>query len=334
MFGLKPSPSAKAEPRGQAPVSEALAQALSWAALRRLDGLFQGNYDTLFHGVGMRMSDIREYLPGDDVRHMDWNVTARTGTLHVRTYYEDRDLTAWFLLDTSASLSFASAGLSKRVVTQQAVGALANVLVRHGNRIAAMAHDGQEGKHFKLLAPAGGVQQAMVLQSLFKGIGPQDATASIVPAGIRRQPSQGTPLAPLLKHAFGVIRRRGLVVIASDFLVAPGWESWLQRLAHRHEVVCLQILDPVEVALPDLGLLLIEDSESGEQCFIDTGDVQIRTRYAEIMQAKRTALRQTCARAGADLLEIGTEESLMPALMRYLTLRKRRRNLPVSRSVA
>lgn len=343
MSGADRPLSAEVKTLGPDSVSEALAHALTWAALRRLDGFFQGSYDTLFHGVGMRMSDIREYLPGDDVRHMDWNVTARTGTLHVRTFYEDRDLTAWFLIDSSASLAFASRGLSKHVLAQKAVHTLATMLVRHGNRVAAIANDGQEQSPMKLLGPAGGIQQALALRRLFNGFGPQGAA---VPEGsgtpeipapratVGATPGLGTPLAPLLKRAFGVIRRQGLVVIVSDFLVAPGWEPWLRRLAQRHEVLCLQIFDPVEVELPDVGLLLIEDSESGEQCFIDTGDTHIRSRYADIMREKRSTLRKTCALAGTDLLEIGTAEPLMPTLMRYLTLRKKRRHLPAAQGTA
>jgi len=344
MFGADRPIRPEVKALGPESVSEALAHALTWAALRRLDGFFQGSYDTLFHGVGMRMSDIREYLPGDDVRHMDWNVTARTGTPHVRTFYEDRDLTAWFLIDSSASLAFASKGLSKHMVAQQAVHTLATVLVRHGNRVAAMVDDGQEAQGpMKLLAPAGGIHQALGLRRLFSASDPRRAA---VPAGsgrakspatgpaARASHSLGTPLAPLLKRAFGVIRRRGLVVIVTDFLVAPGWEPWLRRLAHRHEVLCLQIYDPVEVELPDVGMLYIEDSESGEQCFIDTGDAQIRARYADIMREKRSALQKTCALAGADLLNIGTADPLIPTLMRYLTLRKKRRYLPAARGSA
>ncbi|MEY3665530.1 MAG: hypothetical protein RLZZ153_1712 [Pseudomonadota bacterium] len=325
MFRATRPLSTEFEARGPESVTEALAQALTWATLRRLDGLFQGGYDTLFKGVGARMSDIREYLPGDDVRHIDWNVTARTGSLHVRTFYEDRDLTAWFLIDTSASLAFASKGLSKHTVAQQAAYTIANVLVRHGNRIAAMANDGHEKSPMKLLPPAGGMQQASGLRRLFNELGPK---------GTAIPKSLGTPLDPLLKRAFNIIRRRGLVVIVSDFVVAPGWETWLRRLAQRHEVLCLQIFDPVEVELPDVGLLQIEDSESKEQCFIDTGDPHIRSRYADIMREKRIVLRKTCNGAGADLLEIGTTEPLMPMLMRYLALRKKRRHLPAARGIA
>ena len=308
-------------------------QALAWTVIRRLHGVFQGDHETLFHGVGIRMSDIREYQPGDDVRHLDWNVSARTGMLHVRTFHEERELTAWFLVDVSASLAMASPGSpasARQVAARQVIGALAGLLVRHGDRIGAMFDDGRGELPIRMLPPAGARSQVVRLLDMF------DAQAMRTRASDPKQSARsqndamsgGTPLAPLLDRACAVIGRRSLVVLVSDFHAAQGWETSLRRLAQRHEVLCIRIHDPVQAQLPDMGLITVEDSESGEQCLVDTSDPVIRSRYADIMAQRRQALMQTCAVAGADLLELGTDESLLHRLMHYLAWRKRRRHLP------
>lgn len=300
-------------------------QTLAWTVIRRLDGVFQGDHETLFHGVGMRMSDVREYQPGDDVRHLDWNVSARTGTLHVRTFHEERELTAWFLVDVSASLACASSGPSKRLVARQAIGTLAGLLVRHGDRVAAMLDDGHDASSMRLLPPGGSKSHVVRLLEMLDAPADMASHRSSV-EGVH----DGTRLAPMLQRACAVIRRRSLVVLVSDFLAEPGWEAALRRLAHRHDVLCIRIHDPVEMQLPDVGLITIEDSESGEQCLVDTSDPVIRARYAGITAQRRLALQQACAMAGADLLEIGTQESLLNRWMGYLAWRKRRRTMPAA----
>jgi uncharacterized protein (DUF58 family) len=303
--------------------SEALMHRLDWTVIRRLDGIFQGDHETLFHGAGMRMSDIREYQTGDDVRRLDWNVTARTGTLHVRTFHEERELTAWFLVDGSASLAFASRGPAKRVVARQVTGALAGLLVRHGDRIAAMFDDGRGESPARLLPPGGGRSHVVRMLSLF------DAQAAAA-TGKARSPEnrEGTRLVPLLARAGAVIRRRSLVVLVSDFLAAPGWETELRRLAQRHEVLCVRIQDPVESELPNVGFITVEDSESGEQCLLDTSDPVVRSRYAAIVRDREAALRTACDSAGADLLTLRTDAALLQQFTAHLALRRRRRALP------
>ena len=139
---------------------------------------------------------------------------------------------------------------------------------------------------------------------------------------------EGTRLAPLLARAGAVIRRRSLVVLVSDFLAAPGWEVQLRRLAQRHEVLCVRIQDPVESELPNVGFITVEDSESGEQCLLDTSDPVVRSRYAAIVRERETALRATCDSAGADLLTIRTDKALLQQLTAYLAQRRRRRAVP------
>lgn len=327
--GSRPTPATPGRPG-------ALYQTLSWTIIRRLDGIFQGDHETLFHGTGMRMSDIREYQAGDDVRHLDWNVSARTGALHVRTFYEERELTAWFLIDTSESLAFQSAGLSKRQMARQAVETLAGLLVRHGDRIAAMLDRGLGNTPLRLLPPGSGQSHVIRLLDMMEmhredSVPPTSRPARKASAAQEGLPSS-TQLTPMLERALAVIRRRSLVIIVSDFWVASGWEAALRRLAHRHDVLCIQITDPLEMQLPNVGILTIQDSESGEQILVDTGDAITRARYDDIMKQRQEKIAQTCALAGADLLQMQTNQSLLRQLMGYLAFRKKRRALSGARA--
>jgi len=327
--GSRPTPATPGQPG-------ALYQTLSWTIIRRLDGIFQGDHETLFHGTGMRMSDIREYQAGDDVRHLDWNVSARTGALHIRTFYEERELTAWFLIDTSESLAFQSAGLSKRQMARQAVETLAGLLVRHGDRIAAMLDRGLGNTPLRLLPPGSGQSHVIRLLDMMEmhredSVPPTSRPARKASAAQKDLPSS-TQLTPMLERALAVIRRRSLVIIVSDFWVASGWEAALRRLAHRHDVLCIQITDPLEMQLPNVGMLTIQDSESGEQILVDTGDAITRARYDDIMKQRQEKIAQTCALAGADLLQIQTNQSLLRQLMGYLAFRKKRRALSGARA--
>lgn len=331
-FLRRTSQPAAPEPVQAAPAASAtqgfLPQSLAWPVLRRLDGLSQGDHETLLQGPGMRLSDIREYLPGDDVRHIDWNVTARTGTLHVRTFYEERALTAWFLVDTSASMAFSSTGVPKHHAAQQCADMLASLFVRQADRFAALFHDGHGASPAVMLPPGAGQQHQMRLARLF---GEHAGRApSAAPSGRKDQAGAtgGTPLSPMLRRACAAIRRRSLVIVLSDFLAAPGWEDWLRQLAYRHEVLCVRCIDPVERSIPDIGLVTVEDSESGSQCLIDTSDPVIRSRYAQIVAARDKALADICLGAGADLLRIQTGMPLAPQLVAYLSMRKKRRHLP------
>ena len=328
-----PAPSGEDQHRFSAPANtgdlEALMRTLHWTVIRRLDGMFQGHHETLFHGAGLRMSDIREYQAGDDIRHLDWNVSARTGTLHIRTFHEERELTAWFLVDTSNSMAVQSARSSKQRLAQQAIGSLAGLLVQHGDRIAALLNDGRDGSAVQLLAPASLRSHVVRLLEMFdtQTKSRTQFTSASLPSPSQSHPSPepSTQLTAILERALSVIRRRSLVILVSDFCVAQGWENSLRRLAHRNDVLCIQVTDPAEMVLPNVGIITVEDSESGEQSLIDTGDSVIRSRYEEIMKQRQTALRQTCKIAGADFLELNTDAPLLRQLTNYLALRKRRR---------
>jgi uncharacterized protein (DUF58 family) len=275
------------------------------------------------------MSDIREYQAGDDIRHLDWNVSARTGTLHVRTFHEERELTAWFLVDTSKSMAVHSVRSSKQELAQQVIGTLAGLLVQHGDRIAALLSDGRDGSAVELLAPASLRSHVIKLLEMLNTQAKSRTQLTTTSLPSLSQPHSSleprTQLTAILERALSVIRRRSLVILVSDFCVAQGWENSLRRLAHRNDVLCIQLIDPEEMVLPNVGIVTVEDSESGEQSLIDTADSVIRSRYEEIIKHRQTALRQTCRIAGADFLELNTDAPLLRQLTNYLALRKRRR---------
>lgn len=324
MRRLQPGPSmaesAPAADRYPAPAAdetpEALLRRLEWTVLRRLDGLLQGDWRTLHRGQGIDLADLREYQFQDDVRHIDWNVTARLQLPHVRQFTEDRQLTAWFLLDLSGSVNFGSQERTKLDVSATFVAALARVLTRQGNRVGAVLYgQGVEA----VIAP--GSSRAHVMQLLARMRAPRP------PASAARG---GTSLGELLARAEHTVRRRSLVVLVSDFISTPGWQAPLSRLVQRHDVVAVRVLDPLEMTLPEIGLVTVEDAETGEQLFIDSADPGFRARYAQIAQAEETRLREALGESGADTLELATDDDLVDALLRYVDLRRQRARLPAS----
>ena len=297
--------------------TEHLLQRLEWTVLRRLDGLLQGNWRTLWRGGGVDLADLREYQHHDDVRHIDWNVTARLQQPYVRQFLEDRDLTAWFLLDLSGSVDFGSADVTKLAVSAGFVATLARVMTRHGNRVGALLYGTQVDT---LLPPR--ASRLHVLELLQRMRRPRQRA----PAG-----SAGTALADLLLTAESAIKRRSLVFVVSDFISQPGWDSALARLARRHDVVAVRLFDPMEMALPDVGLVTIEDAETGEQLFVDAADPAFRARYEAIAQEQEAALLDQLARSGVDLVELATDDDLLDALLRFADLRRQRARLKTPR---
>jgi uncharacterized protein (DUF58 family) len=288
---------------------------LEWTVIRRLDGLLQGDYRTLFRGSGVDLADLREYQAHDDVRHIDWNVTARLQTPYVRQFLEDRDLTAWFLLDLSGSVDFGSADVTKLSVSSGFVATLARVITRHGNRIGAVLY----GRQVDTVMPPRSSRTHVLdlLQRMRKPL----PKAAALPKG---QAAAGTSLTDLLRTAAGVIKRRSLVFVVSDFISQPGWQDALARLARRHEVVAVRLWDPMEMALPDVGLVTVEDAETGEQLFIDASDPAFRERYAAIAEQQEAELFEGLARSGADIVELATDDDLLQALLRLSDLRRQR----------
>ncbi len=286
---------------------EQVLKRLEWTVIRRLDGLLHGDYRTLFRGFGLDFADLREYQYGDDVRHIDWNVTARMQTPYIREYHEDRDITAWFLLDLSKSVNFGSRDVRKRAVSLDFVTVLARVLTRHGNRVGALFYG--QGVDGFIPARSGRRQALAILHAM--------QSRPELPDGA------GTHLQDLLRSAFNFAHRRSLIFLVSDFFSAPGWEKPLAQLARRHEVVAVRLHDPLEAELPDLGLLVFQDAETGEQMFVDTHDRGFRKRFAAAAEQRETALRAAFRDAGVDAIELSTEEDLVDTVRRFADLRKR-----------
>ena len=283
---------------------------LEWTIIRRLDGWLQGDYRTLFRGYGMDLADIREYVPGDDVRHIDWNVTARMDTPYVREYHEDREITAHFLLDVSPSVDFGTATALKRDLLIDFVAVLARLLTRHGNRVGAIVY----GKGVERVIPARGgrVQVLRLIDALEKRP--------------RLQQAPATALGELLDTGLRQIRRRSLVFVISDFFTTPGWERGLTELSRRHEVLAIRLTDPRERELPEIGMVVMNDAETGEHLWVDTNDRRFRQRFAEVVRRREEALAATFRRSAVDVLELSTEEDLARAIIRFATRRKLRRS--------
>jgi uncharacterized protein (DUF58 family) len=294
------------------PGAENVLRRLEWTVIRRLDGLLQGDYRTLMRGAGLDLADLREYQHHDDVRHIDWNVTARLQQPHVRVFTEDREMAAWFLVDLSASMDFGSGQQAKRQVSAEFVAVLARLLTRHGNRVGALLY----GTGVDTVLPArGGRRQVLQLLHAL-----QHRPAA--PKG-----GDGTRLNELLEAAAGVVRRRATVFVVSDFISAPGWERPLALLARRHEVVAVRLADPLEHALPDLGLIPIRDAETGEQLLVDTSDKGFRQRFAALAAQREADLRAALSRAGVDTLELATGADLVETVLRFADLRRQRARL-------
>ena len=306
---MPPTSRSKAAPRNP----EAVLRRLEWTVVRRLDGLLHGDYRTLFRGFGLDLADIREYQYGDDVRHIDWNVTARLQSPYVREYHEDREITAWFLLDLSRSIDFGSQDVQKRQLAADFVALLARLLTRHGNRVGAIFYGLDVDQ---VIAARSGRRQVL----------------SILHAMERRPPlpeGKGTQLDALLKSAFNFIHRRSLLFIVSDFISAPGWERPLMQLAQRHEVIAVRLNDPLESELPDLGLLVFQDAETGEQLFVDTHDGRFRKRFMDAAERREAEIRAALTGSGVDALELSTGADLVDTVMRFADLRKRKSTVRV-----
>jgi uncharacterized protein (DUF58 family) len=284
---------------------------LEWTVIRRLDGAVHGNYRTLFRGFGLDLADLREYQYHDDVRHIDWNVTARLQTPYVREFNEDREITAWFLLDLSPSMDFGSRGMKKRSVSIEFVTVLARLLTRHGNRVGALFY----GDSLDTVIPARAGRR-QVLYLLHRMLSRPE-----------RSQSAATNLREFMRAAFQLIPRRSLVFVVSDFISAPGWSEPLAHLAQRHEILAVRLYDPLEMELPNLGLLVLQDAETGEQVFVDTQDRAFRGRFAAAAERREKALRAAFSDAGVDALELATDDDLVDTILRFADLRKRRSQL-------
>jgi uncharacterized protein (DUF58 family) len=269
---------------------ERVLQRLDWQVIRRLDGLLQGNYRSLFYGFGVDFADLREYQAEDDIRYIDWNVTARMQTPYVRQYTEDREVSAWFLLDMSPSVDFGTVTPQgeKRSMLIDFATVLARLLTRHGNRVGAMIFG--NGLQQTIPARGGRIQVLRLINEMLK-----QPRLSHVPI---------TDLRMILRAALNSIKKRSLIFVVSDFISTPGWEAPLSLLNQRHEVVAIRLVDPAELELPDVGVMVMEDAETGEQLYVDTRDKKFRTSYQSAMLKREEELKQAFKRTGVDLLSL------------------------------
>jgi len=292
---------------------ERVLQRLDWQVVRRLDGLLQGDYRSLFYGFGVDFADLREYQAEDDIRYIDWNVTARMDTPYIRQYTEDREISAWFLLDMSPSVDFGTTQTQdgKRSILIDFVTVMARLLTRHGNRVGAMMF----GNGIQLMVPArGGRMQVLRLIN-----------------DMLRQPHLSnvpfTDLGWFLKGALNSIKKRSLIFVISDFISAPGWESSLSLLNQHHEVIAVRLWDQAETDLPDVGTMIMEDAETGEQLYVDTRDKKFRNRFHSMMQQRDVELKQSFKRAGVDMLSLSTQDDMVRTIVHFAQQRKQLRKI-------
>jgi uncharacterized protein (DUF58 family) len=286
-----------------------LLRRLEWRVLRRLDGRLQGAYRTAFRGTGIDFDSLREYAPDEDVRHIDWNVTARLDQPHVRQYTEDRELTAWLVLDQSASMRFGETAQGKDSMLTDLAVCLARLFTRGGNRVGAVLYD---NRRHRVVPPRTGRDHVLRLTDLVTAPTPERGGGS-------------TDLAAMIRLAGRSARRRGLVFVVSDFIGEGDWAGELTRLALRHEVVAIRVVHPIELELPDLGLVLVEDAETGEQVLADTGDPLFRERLRAEVAARESSVDEAMTRAGVAAHRVRTDEDLVEALVEMVRRAKRAR---------
>lgn len=285
---------------------------------RKLDGLLQGDYLGLLPGPGTEPGESREYRPGDDVRRMDWPVTARTTTPHVRQTIVDRELETWLAVDLSASLDFGTAQCLKRDLAIAAVAAMAHLTVRGGNRIGAVVGTGDSSGSAAHRIPARPGRRGA--QALLRAVAGTDR-----PSGGGR-----TDLAALVDSLNRPPRRRGTVVVISDFLAPTGWERPLRKLAVRHDVLAVEVVDPRELELPDVGVLELVDPESGAVHEVQTTP-QVRAHYARAAAEQRDAIAEALRHAGAGHLRLRTDTDWLLDIVRFVAAQRHARTRGTTR---
>jgi uncharacterized protein (DUF58 family) len=299
---------------------ERLLARLEWRVVRRLDGRLAGGYRTAYRGTGTDLVGLREYTEGDDARHIDWNVTARLNEPQLRVFTEDRELTVWLVLDRSASMTVGPPGRGKHDVLGELALVLARLFGRGGNRVGALLYDTGLNKTgaVRIVPPGTGRRHAL-------RIGAELARTADAGRSGGGQYGSTTDLAAMLDAVAKLARRRALVVVISDFIGDGDWGRSLLRLALRHEVVALRVVDAADDELPDVGLVVVEDAETGEQLIIDSSDPMLRTRLRARVEERDTSLAAGMRRAGVPIHRIGTDADLATALIEVVASTQRRR---------
>ena len=295
---------------------------LEWRVVRRLDGRLQGDYRTPRRGSGLDFHGLRPYVEGDDARHIDWNVTARLDEPQVREFNEDRELTTWLVLDRSASMVVGGPGRGKQDVLAELALILARVLGRNGNRVGAILYDGApralraaemnaDAGTTRVVPPSTGRSHALRIGRELDRASDSRAAAT-------------TDLAAML-HTAASLARRCLVVVISDFIGTGEWERPLIQLAHRNDVVALRVVYRADEALPEVGLIVVEDAETGEQLLVDSADPWFRARFRDGVDEREAGLRSGMRRAGVPLHRVDTGSDLVETLLAIIAETRRRR---------
>lgn len=275
---------------------------------RRLDGLLHGDHKGLVPGHGSELGETRRYEPGDDVRRIDWNVTARLSEAHIRQTIAERELESWIVIDTGARLGYGSINREKRDLALAAAASVGFLTQRDGNRIGAIL-TGPESE--QVIAPRGSRKHLMhVLHQV---------------AHARSDEGSGvTDLGATIKRVGSIAKRRGLIAVISDFRVMPGWEDALAVLARKHDVIACEVLDPLELELPNVGLLPVVDPGTGRLIEVPTHRAKVRTAYATAAQERRQAMTQVFARHGIDHIEMRTDHAWLDDVVHFVAKRKHR----------
>jgi uncharacterized protein (DUF58 family) len=287
---------------GPGPIPEQLLRALDVSIGRRVSGLLSGDYRSSELGIGTELAQVRPYVPGDDVRRIDWNVTARTGEPHVRVHLAERVLVTWLVLDTSASMQFGTADRRKADVAEGVALAVGHVATRRGNRLGIVTYGAAPPRS---TPPR---QGRVGLMGLLMQLRDDEDGA----------PAQTVTLGAALRHTAAVARQRAFVVVVSDFRGPVDWRHPLLDLAGRHDVVAIEIRDPREQELPDLGELWLVDPETGRQMRVDTGDRGLRSRFAEAAAGERAQVTRAITSTGARHIVLSTSGDWLRLLAAFL----------------
>jgi uncharacterized protein (DUF58 family) len=317
-----PTPAAASSPRVRT-APERLLLRLEWRVLRRVEGRVAGGYRTVHRGAGTDLAGLRAYVEGDDARHIDWNVTARLNEAQLRVFHEDRELTVWLVLDRSASMTVGVPGRGKHDVLSELAVVLARMFSRGGNRIGALLYDNGT---VRTVPPGTGRRHVLHIAAELSRADPDDipGRANGVRRGKRARANGDrhrgtTDLAAMLDVVAKLARRRSLIIVISDFIGGGDWERSLLRLGPRHEVVVLRVVDTADDELPDVGLVIVEDTETGDQLFIDSGDPLLRAQLRTAVTERDARLAAGMRRAGVPVHRIDTTADLATALIEVVT---------------
>ena len=294
---------------------ERLLLRLEWRVVRRLEGRLAGGYRTAHRGTGTDLAGLREYAEGDDARYIDWNATARLNEPQIRVFTEDRELTVWLVLDRSASMTVGVPGRGKQDVLSELALVLARMFGRGGNRVGVLVYDSGV---VRIVQPGTGRRHVL-------RIGAELARTAVTDRRGADRTGATTNLAAMVDAVAKLAKRRALIIIISDFIGEGDWGRSLLRLAPRHEVIALRVVDGADDELPDAGLVVVEDTETGEQLIIDSSDPLLRARLRAGVEERDARLAAGMRQAGVPMHRIGTDADLATALVEVVASTQRSR---------